>query len=86
MTTFCGLQSPLNAFSHHLPARRRQNPLSGSRHKPNTFVFVAAIEHIHAITRDRMMDGGIAVLCDESKECLTPRIIEVMEDFIAKFL
>ena len=31
------------------------------------------------------MDSGIAVFCDELKECLTPRIIEVMKDLIAKF-
>jgi hypothetical protein len=32
------------------------------------------------------MDRGVAVFFDESKECLTPGIIEVMEDLVPKFL
>ena len=86
MTTLVRYDRPSTSFSHHLPTRWRQNPLSDSRHKPNAFVFVATIKHIHAITCDRVMDSGVAVLCDESKEHLAPRIIKIMKDLIAKFL
>jgi len=33
-----------------------------------------------------VVDSGVAVLFDEPKECLTPGIIDIMEDLIAKFL
>jgi len=39
-----------------------------------------------AVACDRVMDSGVAVLRDESKEYFAPRIIEVMENLIAKFL
>jgi hypothetical protein len=76
----------LDRFLHHLPTRWRQNPLSDPRHKPNAFVFVGAIKHVNAVTRDRVINRGIPVLFDEMKEYFTPRIIEVMKDLIAKFL
>jgi hypothetical protein len=40
---------------------------------------------VNAITSNRVIDGGIAVLFDELKEFLPPRIIQVMEDLIAEF-
>jgi hypothetical protein len=75
----------LNRFPHHLPTRWRQYALSDSRHKPNAFLFVWAIQHMDAITSDRVIDSGIPVLFDEFKKFIAPRIIQVMEDLIAKF-
>ena len=40
---------------------------------------------MNALTSDRVIDSGIAVLIDEFKEFLPPRIIQVMEDLIAEF-
>jgi hypothetical protein len=75
----------LNRFLHHLPTCWRQYSLSDSRQKPDAFVLVGAIKHVDAITRDCVIDSGIPVLFDEFKEFLAPRIIQIMEDLLAKF-
>src|SRR5205814_9478246 len=51
---------------------------------PHTIVFVAAINNVDAVARDRVMEGGASVLSNEPEESLAPRVIRIMENLFAK--
>src|SRR4026207_2385153 len=71
---------------HDLAAGRLQWPHAAPWQEPHAFVLVTAINNVDAVTRDRVMECGACIFCDEPKESLSPWIIGVMENFFAKLL
>ena len=71
-------------FLHGLPTSGLQWALASSRQEPHAFVFVAAINNIHSVACQRVMERGAAILSDKSEECLSPRIVDVSEDLFTQ--
>jgi hypothetical protein len=71
-------------FLHDLPASGLQWALAGSRQEPHAFVFVTAINNIHAVACKRVMERRAAVLDDKPKECFPPRVVDVLEDLFTQ--
>src|SRR5438552_18789335 len=78
--------SSCDHFLHDLPTGGLQLPHSAAGQKPHALVFVAAVNNIHAVARDRVMKCGAGVLGDEPEESLPPRVLGVTEHLSAKFL
>src|SRR5207244_13538624 len=55
---------------HNLTACRLQWPHAPSAQEPHPFVFVAAVNNIDAVPRDRVMARGAGIFDTESKESL----------------
>jgi len=72
-------------FLHDLPAPFLQRSHAAARQKPHPFILVPAVNQIHSIARDRVMERGAGVLFDEFEERVPPRIFGEMENFIADF-
>src|SRR5881296_4069456 len=71
---------------HNLTACRLQWPHAASGQEPHAFVFVAAVNNIDAVARDRVMECGAGVLSNESEESFPPRVVGIMENLFAKLL
>src|SRR6266516_1766196 len=71
---------------HNLTACRLQWPYAASGQEPHPFVFVAAVNNIDAVARDRVMERGAGIFGNESKESFAPWVIGIMENLFAKLL
>jgi hypothetical protein len=64
---------------HDPTACRLQWPHSASGQEPHAFVFVAAVNNIDAVARDRVMECGAGIFGNESEESFAPWVIGIME-------
>src|SRR5436309_3213284 len=71
---------------HNLTACRLQWPHAASGQEPHPFVFVAAVNNIDAVARDRVMECRAGIFGNESKESFAPWVIGIMENLFAKRL
>ena len=71
---------------HDPTAGRLQWPHAAPRHEPHAFVFVAAVNNIDAVARDRVMKCGAGVFGNESEESFPPGIIGVTKQLCSKLL
>src|SRR2546430_9775676 len=60
---------------HNLTACGLQWPHAASGQKPHALIFVAAVNNIHAVARDRVMKCGAGVFGNESEESFAPWVI-----------
>src|SRR5260370_16563236 len=71
---------------HDLTACRLQWPHAASGQEPHAFVFVATINNVDAVARDRVMKCRASVLGNESEESFAPWVIGITENLFAKLL
>src|SRR5438876_10301884 len=60
---------------HDLAACRLQWPHAASGQEPHPFVFVAAVNNVDTVARDRVMECRASVLGNESEKCFAPWVI-----------
>ena len=60
---------------HDLAAYGLQWPHAASGQEPHPFVLIAAVNNVDAVAGDRVMECGVAVLGNKSKESFTPGVI-----------
>src|SRR5439155_21509290 len=71
---------------HDLAACRLQRPHAAPGQEPHPFVFVAAVNNIDAVARDRAMECRAGIFGNESNESFAPWVIGIMENLFAKLL
>src|SRR5438132_13848083 len=69
---------------HDLAAGRLQWPHAASGQEPHAFVFVAAVNNVDAVARDRVMECGAGIFGNESDEGFPPRVVGVTEQLAPK--
>ena len=76
----------LDYFRHDFAACRLQGALASAGQEPHTFVFVAAINNVDPVARDRVMKCGAGIFGNESEESLAPWVIGITENLFAELL
>ena len=71
---------------HNLTAGRLQWPHAAPWQEPHAFIFVAAVNNVDPVARDRVMKCGAGIFGNESEEGLAPWVIGMMENLFAKLL
>jgi len=71
---------------HDLAAYRLQWSHAAPWQEPHAFVFVAAINNVDPVARDRVMKCGTGILGNESEESLAPWVIGIIENLFANLL
>src|SRR4029453_5458613 len=81
----CSMRSRDHVF-HDLAASRLQWSHAAPGQEPHAFVFVAAINNVDAVARDRVTKCGAGIFGNESEESFAPWVIGMMENLFAKLL
>src|SRR5438874_12334075 len=73
-------------FFHDFAARRLQWPHAAAGQEPHPFILVAAINNIHAVAGDRVLECRAGFLGNESEESFSAWIICQTEHLSPKLL